>query len=85
MFISYDIYYTVYFSAHPDGSDIACVVEVKNCTGVPFQCRYIGPCSSDECAPDTESSISKRAATVYKRDLWPGGVVPYKISESFSG
>ena len=72
-------------SAHPDGSDIACVVEVKNCTGVPFQCRYIGACPSDRCAPDTEGSRQGRAARANTNKYWTGGVVPYAIRSVFSG
>ena len=70
-------------SAHPDGSDITCGVEVKNCTGVPFQCRYVGPCPSDQCG--TEGSRQGRAATAYTSNHWTGGVVPYAIRSVFSG
>ena len=73
------------FSAHPDGSDIACEVEVKNCTGVAFQCRYKGPCPSDQCVPDTEGSRQGRAARADTSKRWIGGVVPYAIRTVFSG
>ena len=72
-------------SAHPDGSDITCAVEVKNCTGVPFQCRYKGPCPSDQCGSDTKGSRQGRAATAYASYRWTGGVIPYTIKSVFSG
>ena len=72
-------------TAHPDGSDIACDVEVKNCTGVPFQCKYVGwnPCPSYYC--NETSKTERRAATRYSYRLWPGAVVPYVIEDNYTG
>ena len=74
-------------TAHPDGSDIACEVEVKNCTGVPFQCKYIGACHSNRCLADGDETLKRerRAATSHNYRLWPGAVVPYVISNDFTG
>ena len=73
------------YVAHPDGSDITCAVEVRNCTGVPFECRYLSACPSDQCSPATNSSRRRRAATSLYYRLWPRGVVPYVISTGYSG
>ena len=76
-------------TAHPDGSDIACQVEVKNCTGVPFQCRYVGPCPSNSCMADGDeletSKRERRAATSLSSRLWPSAVVPYVIEDNYTG
>jgi hypothetical protein len=58
-------------------------VEVKNCTGEPFQCRYIGPCPSNKCGADTDPSRSQRASTSNYYRLWPTGVVPYVLSSDY--
>ena len=70
-------------TAHPDGSDIACEVEVKNCTGVPFQCRYMSTCPSNYC--NETSKKERRAATSHSFRLWPGAVVPYLIEDNYTG
>ena len=75
-------------TAHPDGSDIACEVEVKNCTGVPFQCKYVGSCPSNHCLADGDETMKRGRRAAAKNNsprLWPGAVVPYVIENNYTG
>ena len=75
-------------TAHPDGSDITCVVEVKNCTGEPFQCRYMSPCPSNSCMADGDEDWKRERRAAAKNNsyrLWPSAVVPYVIEDNYTG
>ena len=81
-------------AAHPDGSDIMWPIEMDDSNGT-VRYRYpLGPppfgtdltnSSGNSSGRVSEAGRTRRAATSYRHRLWPGGIVYYNISSSFTG
>lgn len=81
-------------AAHPDGSDIVWPIEVDDSSGtLKYRYPFGPPPVGVDLANSSGNSSNRadgadrprRAATTYSRALWPGGIVPYAISPSFTG